>query len=152
MPQVHSKSLQSQTLLSEWSNGNKMGRQIRLLLGISVFWLALSVLTDGINTLVLPLQISRLANQHNQATILGLLTFLGLLAGALIQPVAGAFSDKLYSYLGRKGFIGIGLIVTTLSLIVFSKIPNLVGIIAGYLAIQVSASIAQAGQQALIPD
>jgi hypothetical protein len=36
-----------------------MGRQIRLLFGISVFWLALSVLTDGTNTLVLPLQINR---------------------------------------------------------------------------------------------
>lgn len=129
-----------------------MGRQIRLLLGISVFWLALSLLTDGINTLVLPLQISRLANQHDQATILGLLTFFGLLAGALIQPIAGAFSDKLYSQLGRKGFIGIGLVLTILSLFLFAKIPNLVGVITGYLAIQVSASVAQAGQQALIPD
>ncbi len=129
-----------------------MRRQIRLLLGISVFWLALSVLTDGINTLVLPLQISRLANQHNQATILGLLTFLGLLAGALIQPIAGAFSDKFYSQLGRKGFMGIGLVLTILSLFLFVKIPNLLGMIAGYLAIQLCASIVQAGQQALIPD
>ena len=129
-----------------------MRRQIRLLIGISVFWLALSVLTDGINTLVLPLQISQLASQQNQATILGLLTFVGLLAGALIQPIAGAFSDKLYSQLGRKGFIGIGLLLTFLSLFLFAKISNLVGIIAGYLAIQVSASIAQAGQQGLIPD
>lgn len=129
-----------------------MGRQIRLLFGISVFWLALSVLTDGINTLVLPLQISRLANQHNQATVLGLLTFFGLLAGALIQPIAGAFSDRLFARLGRKGFIGIGLILTFISLFLFAKISNLVGVIVGYLAIQVSASIAQAGQQGLIPD
>ena len=129
-----------------------MGRQIRLLFGISVFWLALSVLTDGITTLVLPLQLSRLANQQNQATILGLLTFSGLLAGALIQPLAGAVSDKLYSQLGRKGFIGIGLVLTFLSLFLFAKFSNLVGLIVGYLAIQVSASIAQAGQQALIPD
>src|ERR1044071_1307261 len=99
-----------------------MGRQIRLLFGISIFWLALSVLTDGINTLVLPLQISGLANQHNQATILGILTFLGLLAGALIQPIAGAFSDKLYVRLGRKGFIGIGLVLSLISLFLFSTL------------------------------
>jgi hypothetical protein len=35
-----------------------MGRQTRLLFGISVFWLALSVLFDGVNTLVLPPQFS----------------------------------------------------------------------------------------------
>jgi len=129
-----------------------MGRQIRLLFGISVFWLALSVLTDGINTLVLPLQIGGLTGQHNQATILGLVTFLGLLAGALIQPIAGAFSDKLYARLGRKGFIGIGLILSLLSLFLFAVLPSLGGAMVAYLAIQVSASIAQAGQQGLIPD
>jgi MFS family permease len=129
-----------------------MSRQIRLLLGISVFWLALSVLTDGINTLVLPLQISRSASEHNQATILGLLTFTGLLAGALIQPVAGAFSDKLQPWLGRKGFIGLGLILSILALLVFGLSPGLLGAAIGYLAIQLSASIAQAGQQGLIPD
>jgi MFS family permease len=129
-----------------------MGRQIRLLFGISIFWLALSVLTDGINTLVLPLQISDLTDQNNQATILGLLTFFGLLAGALIQPIAGAFSDKLYPRIGRKGFVGIGLILSLVSLFLFAALPRLFGVIVGYLAIQISASVAQAGQQGLIPD
>jgi MFS family permease len=129
-----------------------MRRHIRLLFGISVFWLALSVLTDGINTLVLPLQISVLTDQHYQATILGFLTFLGLLAGALVQPIAGAFSDKLYPRLGRKGFIAIGLLASLISLFLFAILPRLFGVIVGYLAIQISASIAQAGQQGLIPD
>ena len=38
-----------------------MLRRLRLLLGISVFWLALSVLSDGINTLVLPIQLNGVA-------------------------------------------------------------------------------------------
>ena len=129
-----------------------MGRQIRLLLGISVFWLALSILTDGINTLVLPLEVSKLSSQQNQATILGMLTFVGLLAGALIQPIAGAFSDKLYSRLGRRGFIGIGLLFILTSLLIFAKNSSLAGLMVGYLAVQASASMAQAGQQGLIPD
>ncbi len=129
-----------------------MGRQIRLLLGISVFWLALSVLTDGINTLVLPLQISGLADRHTQATALGLLTFLGLLAGALIQPIAGAFSDKFYPLMGRRGFIGLGLALCLISLLLFATFQNFLGVMVGYLAIQASASVAQAGQQGLIPD
>ena len=129
-----------------------MSRQLRLLFGISIFWLALSVLFDGVNTLVLPLQISRLSGQENQATILGLLSFFGLLGGALIQPVAGAFSDRLRPRLGRQGFIAIGLVLSLVSLFLFATFQSLPGVMAGYLAIQVAASIAQAGQQGLIPD
>jgi NNP family nitrate/nitrite transporter-like MFS transporter len=129
-----------------------MGRQPRLLFGISVFWLALSVLFDGINTLVLPLQLGIFASQNNQATLLGLLTFVGLLAAALIQPIAGTFSDQLQPVLGRKGFIGIGLVLSLVSLFLFAMFQSLAGIMLGYLAIQLSASIAQAGQQGLLPD
>ncbi|MDQ2691084.1 MAG: MFS transporter, partial [Chloroflexota bacterium] len=126
-----------------------MSRQTRLLFGISVFWLALSVLFDGINTLVLPIQ---LGGHQNQAALLGMLTFVGLLGGAAIQPVAGAFSDRLRPRLGRKGFIAIGLLLSLISLFLFATVENLVGLMAGYLAIQLSASISQAGQQGLIPD
>ena len=129
-----------------------MGRQTRLLLGISVFWLALSVLFDGINTLVLPLQIGTLASQNNQATFLGLLTFAGLLAGALIQPIAGTLSDQLQPVFGRRGFIGIGLVLSLISLFLFASMRSLTGLMLGYIAVQISASIAQAGQQGLIPD
>jgi MFS family permease len=129
-----------------------MGRQTRLVMGISIFWLALSVLFDGINTLVLPLQLGILASQSNQATLLGLLTFVGLLAGALVQPIAGTFSDRLQPILGRKGFIGIGLFLSLVSLFLFAVSKSLAGLMLGYLAIQISASTAQAGQQGLIPD
>jgi MFS family permease len=110
------------------------------------------MLSDGVNTLVLPLQLSRLASQNNQATIFGLLTFVGLLAGALVQPVVGAFSDRLHPYLGRNRFIGIGMILSLASLFFFASFQSIIGVMASYLAIQTSASIAQAGQQSLIPD
>lgn len=126
--------------------------RIRLLIGISIFWLPLSMLSDGVNTLVLPLQISRLAGSNNQATILGLLTFVGLMAGTVIQPIIGAFSDRLYPFLGRNRFIGIGLILTLASLFLFAIFQSILGVIASYLAIQISASMVQAGQQGLIPD
>lgn len=129
-----------------------MGRQTRLLFGISVFWLALSALFDGVNTLVLPLHLSALSGQDQQATLLGLLSFVGLLAGALVQPAAGALSDRLRPVWGRKGFIGIGLLLSLVSLFLFALSYSLPGAMAGYLAIQVSASVAQAGQQGLIPD
>lgn len=129
-----------------------MGHQIRLLFGISIFWLALSILFDGVNTLVLPLQISKYSSRETQATTLGLLASAGLLIGALVQPVAGAFSDHWKTRLGRKGFIGAGLVLCLSSLFLFAKASSLAGLMAGYLCIQISASLAQAGQQGLIPD
>lgn len=124
-----------------------MRRQIRLLLGVSLFWLALSILFDGVNTLILPLQISKLSNRETQATTLGLITSVGLLIGAIVQPVAGALSDRWKPRLGRKGFIGIGLILSLVSLYSFAISNSLIGLVAGYLFIQISASLAQAGQQ-----
>ena len=129
-----------------------MLKQIRLLLGISIFWLALSILLDGINTLVLPVQIDNFSNRGTQATALGVFTFIGLLMGALVQPVAGTLSDRWRSMLGRKGFIGIGVALILLSLYLFATVGNLLEIAIGYLLIQISASIAQAGQQSLIPE
>lgn len=129
-----------------------MLKQFRLLLGISILWLALSLLLDGLNTLVLPLQITQWTDQDRQATMLGLLTTIGLLLGALIQPVAGAFADRWKPALGRRGFIGIGLLLTLASLFFLFQWNSLIGLMLGYLLIQISAGIAQAGQQALIPD
>ena len=128
-----------------------MGRQTRLLFGISIFWLALSALFDGVNTLILPVQLSARSGS-SQATLLGLLTFFGLLAGALIQPVAGAFSDRLKPVMGRKGFIGFGVLFSLVSLAFFAASQSIPAIMTGYLAVQVSASIAQAGQQGILPD
>jgi MFS family permease len=110
------------------------------------------MLFDGINTLILPLQLSTLTEQQSQATTLGLLTFTGLLAGAFIQPVAGAASDRLRPLLGRKGMIGIGVLLSLISLAFFAMSNHVAIILVSYFAIQVSASFAQAGQQGLIPD
>ncbi|HEX5839741.1 MAG TPA: MFS transporter [Anaerolineales bacterium] len=130
----------------------KVIERFRLLLGVNIFWLALSFLFDGINTLVLPLQIRQVAGSEGQATLLGLLTLTGLLLGALVQPAAGALSDRWKPVLGRKGIIGVGLVLCIMSLFLFARSRYLTGLVVGYILIQVSASLAQAGQQGLIPD
>lgn len=98
-------------------------KRVRLLLGISVFWLALSLLFDGINTLLLPDHLLRVADPPRKATILGLITFAGLAAGMIVQPVAGTFSDRLRSRWGRTGAIGLGVlgIVASLGLLALTR-------------------------------
>src|ERR1051325_11240605 len=129
-----------------------MLKQLRLLVGISIFWLALSMLSDGMNTLILPAQINALTKPNQQATILGLVTFIGLMADALVQPIAGALSDRWQPSLGRKGFIGLGVLLSLLALLIFVVLHSLFGVLLSYLVIQLTTSFTQAGQQGLLPD
>ena len=127
-------------------------RLLRLLLGISVFWLALSMLFDGLNTLLLPSYLLAHTDGATQATTLGLLTFAGVLAGMLVQPVAGAYSDRLYSRWGRRGMVALGALLILVSLAVLGVAGGLGVVFAGYLLAQVSVGVAQAAQQGFIPD
>jgi MFS family permease len=124
----------------------------RLLFGISIFWLGLSMLSDGLNTLVLPSHLFHFTTEATRATTLGLLTFTGLLVGLLVQPIAGMFSDRLYMRWGRRGAIGLGVLLTVVALIAFSFARSLAGVILSYWIIQVTANLAQAAQQGFIPD
>jgi len=133
-------------------------RNLRLLLGVSVFWLALSVLSDGLNSLVLPTLLLNQARggaggeSAGSATTLGLLTFGGLAAGMLVQPLAGQWSDRQRGRLSRQAVIGLGLLLVLLALAVLGLAQGLPALFAAYLGVQIAASIAQAGQQGLIPD
>lgn len=122
------------------------------IVGISVFWFGLSFLTDGLTNLVVPYDLARSVGPQSRATVLGLVTFVGLLLAMLIQPLAGAFSDRMRGRYGRQPMIGVGVMMILASLAVYKADLGLVAVIAGYLAIAATASVAQAGQQGFIPD
>ena len=124
----------------------------RLLVGISVFWLALSLLFDGLTVLVLPATLARMVPEAVQATLLGLITFVGLLAAMLVQPLAGAASDMTRARWGRRGFLALSVLAILAGLVVFgaTSLPAMVAV--GYVLTQVAGSSAQAAQQGFIPD
>lgn len=128
-----------------------MINRLRVLLGISVFWLALSLLFDGLTALVLPRYLLGQA-ESSRATTLGLLTFVGLLAGMLVQPLAGAWSDRLRPRWGRRGTLALGVGLILVALAIFGVSANIVAIVVGYVLVQITASVAQAAQQGFIPD
>jgi MFS family permease len=127
-------------------------RGLRTLLGISIFWLALSLLADGFTTLVLPAHLLHIAGEAGQATTLGLLTFVGLLAGMLVQPIAGLWSDRLRPRWGRRGPLTLGALLILVALGLFGLTGSVAAVLLVFVLMHVAAAIAQAAQQGFIPD
>ncbi len=127
-------------------------KRTKLLVGMTAFWLGLALLMDGLNSIVIPTQLIRLGGTRPAATTLGLLTFAGLLAALVIQPMAGEWSDRMRATWGRTGAIAIALFGSLAGLFALVLGQNLVGLFVAYLIIQVAASIGRAAMSAFVPD
>ncbi len=123
------------------------------LIGISLLWLGLSALGDGVTTLLLPLRLDGLSGARDAATTLGLLTFVGLGLATLIQPFAGAWSDRLgHGGRGRRPVLLLGVTLALAGLVLLALGQGLAQLAIAYAVIVVGANVAQAAQQGLIPD
>jgi len=120
---------------------------------ISIFGGALSVLWPTLHTIIIPLRLLEFTPEAQKNTYLGLLTFSGLILAMLIQPLAGALSDRFSSPLGRRRpFILIGTLLALLFLPSMGLSSSFSFLFAGYCLLQISCNIAQGPFQAFIPD
>ncbi|HEY3522907.1 MAG TPA: MFS transporter, partial [Candidatus Limnocylindrales bacterium] len=126
--------------------------RLRTLIGISVFWLALSMLGDGFTALVVPEKLAAVVPVGSLATAIGAVTFVGLVAGMLVQPVAGALSDSIAPRFGRTGVLIPAALLVLVALAAFAGLGSLPAIVVSFLLLQVALNIAQAAQQGFIPD
>jgi MFS family permease len=122
------------------------GLRARLLLGISILWIPLAFLFDGVTVLLLPVRLG------GSATDLGLVSFVGLAVAAGLQPVAGLLSDRFRDRVDRRLFIAVAAAPALGGLWVLAGATGIVAAIVGYVAIQAAAAAVQAGQQTLIPE
>src|SRR3954471_11334739 len=123
-----------------------MAARARLLVGVSVLWIPLAFLFDGVTVLVLPLRVGGDASQ------LGLVSFAGLAVAAGLQAVAGRAGDRYRSRLDRRAFLAIAAIPTILGVWLLVGSAGLLAATFGYLVVQVGATAIQAAQQTLIPE
>ena len=131
------------------SNGFKSFDYIK----ITIFGFGLSALWASLHSLILPLRLLDLVPEQEKTLWLGLLTLAGLFIAMLAQPVAGVISDR--SHLGwgrRRPYILLGTILSILLLPGIGLAGSFVVILLTYCLLQVSANMAQAPYQALIPD
>lgn len=115
----------------------------RTLAGVSVGWIGLSMIADGVPGVLLPHQL--LSDGSMDATTLGLVSLVAIGFAAAIQPFAGWVSDRY----GRVPVIVAGIAIALLGLVAL-RLPG--AAVLGAVAALVGVSIAQAGQQPLLPD
>jgi MFS family permease len=117
-----------------------------MILGASVGWLGISMISDGLPALLLPYRLA--VGGAPDATTLGGLTLFAILVAALLQPIAGWWSDRI----GRTPVIATGVVVAGAGLALLSLSDELIYVFAGALLALCGVSVVQAGQQALLPD
>ena len=127
----------------------------RWMLALNAGWFGLAYLWNGLHAILLPAMLIGLVPLALKNTYLGALTFFGLLLAMLTQPMAGAVSDRS-GWMGRWGrrrpFVALGVALVAGLLVLMAGARTFAAIALIYAAMQVSASIAEASLQGLLPD
>ena len=120
---------------------------------INIYWFGLAFMWNSLHPIILPAILLNFVPENLKNTYLGGLTFLGLILAMIVQPVAGAISDRTTFRWGRRRpYILIG----TLFDFVFLAVLGLAGsywvLFAGYVLLQISSNVAHGPAQGFIPD
>lgn len=122
-------------------------------LAISVYWFGLSYLWNSLHPIVLPMLVPLMAPESLKGSALGIITSLGLFLAVIVQPAAGALSDKSSFRWGRRRpFILFGTLFDLVFLLAIAMAGNYWLLLAAYLLLQLSSNMAQGPYQGLIPD
>ncbi len=130
-----------------------MRRSPGFLLALNTSWIGMSVMWNTLHVLLLPAVLLNYVPVDLKNSYLGLLTFIGLIVAMIVQPIAGAFSDRVIHRWGRR--VPLIIIGTLLDLFFLGMIgwgKSLVVLAAGYIGLQFTSNISQGAQQGLLPD
>jgi len=120
---------------------------------ISIFGFALAALWSSLHTIIIPMRLLDFVAESEKATHLGYLLGTGLLLAIIVQPIAGAISDRSgFGWGRRRPYILLGTTVSLLLLPGISVGGSYATIFIIYCLLQVSSNTAQGPYQAFIPD
>lgn len=120
---------------------------------ITVFGFAIAALWGSLHTIILPLRLLDFVAEPQKNTYLGLLTFTGLILAMLVQPIAGAISDRSgFGWGRRRPYILMGTVLALLLLPGIGLYDSFFAILIVYCLLQISCNVAQGPFQAFIPD
>jgi Na+/melibiose symporter-like transporter len=120
---------------------------------ITVLGFALAGLWSSLHSIILPIRLLDYVSESQKNTSLGLLTFTGLLLAMIVQPSAGAFSDRTSSSWGhRRPYILFGIVLALIFLPGIELATGYAVIFIVYCVLQIGCNTAQASYQAFIPE
>lgn len=120
---------------------------------ITIFGFALAALWNSLHGIVLPLRLLDFVPEAEKNTYLGMLTFTGLILAMLVQPVAGALSDRAgFRWGRRRPYLLLGTLAVVLFLPGIGLFESYLAIFLVYCLLQASSNTAQGPYQAFIPD
>ncbi len=126
----------------------------RELIRISLYWLGLSSIFAGLNTIMTGrLEFTGLVDKQDAGRVLFLISISGALIAVIVQPTIGSISDYTISRWGRrKPYILIGSILDLAFLVGIASSNNLIAIAAFIALLQFSSNFAQGPFQGYVPD
>jgi len=120
---------------------------------ITIFGFALAALWGSLHTIIIPLRLLDFVAEPEKNTYLGLLTFTGLIVAMVVQPIAGAISDRSsFGWGRRRPYILLGTILAMIFLPGIGAAGSYLAILIAYCLLQISSNMAQGPYQAFIPD
>ena len=120
---------------------------------LNSYWAGLSFMWTGLHVIILPAVLLHFVPDQRKNTYLGLLTFVGLLLAAVVQPLAGALSDRWSSRWGRRRpLILLGTLLDLGFLGLIGWAGGLWALALGYIGLQVTSNLAHGALQGLMPD
>lgn len=126
------------------------GRRLAVL---SAYWVAINYLWQGMGALILPREIVGMVPASHRGVALAGLSIAGAVVAVLVQPVAGALSDRTrLSWGRRKPFILAGTLADLLCLLGLALAGSYGALLLPYCALQVSSNTAEGAYQGLLPD
>src|SRR5690606_16653667 len=121
-------------------------------LALTALGFALTLTTNTLEPAVLSHRVLALAPGLPNTT-LGLITFGGLVAASVAQPLVGVLSDRTRSRWGRRlPYLVGGRLLAGPCLYAIGQAPTLGQVVAGVLLLQLAAGAVQGPWQALVPD
>jgi Na+/melibiose symporter-like transporter len=120
---------------------------------MNIYWFGLAFMWNALHPIVLPALLLRFVPEALKNTYLGAMTFVGLMLAMMIQPLAGAWSDRTRSRWGRRRPWMVAGTLASLGCLAIMAGAREMGVLAlGYVLLQLFSNMAHGPAQGLIPD
>jgi MFS family permease len=120
---------------------------------LTAYWLGLSVLWGTLSTIVLPRLVEQMVPAAVKTSALSLVAGLQALVSIIVQPMAGAASDRVATPWGRRRpFIFVGVLAQLVFLLLLARAGAFWVVLVAMLLIELASNTAQGPYQGLLPD